>query len=94
MNIANISEWWKVNETILPHWAEAGTTVQPSSAASERVLSLLNNTFGKRRNSSPEDYVESCIMLQYNKHFYVGIFGHKIGHNRAKIMAMPKSING
>ena len=60
--------------------------VQPSLAASERVFSLLNNTFGKRQNSSLEDYVESCIMLQYNNH---GIFGHKIGHNRAKIMARP-----
>ena len=85
MNIANI----KANETILPHWAEAAKKallVQPSSAASERVL---NNTFGKRQNSSL-DYVESCIMLQYNNQSL--IFGHKIGHNRAKIMAMPKNL--
>ena len=48
------------------HTAEAARKallVQPSSDASERVFSLLNNTFGKRQNSSPE---ESCIMLQYN----------------------------
>ena len=56
----------------------------------ERVLSLLNNTFGKRQTGSPEDYVESCSIIIVNYHFYVGIFGHKIGHNRAKIMAMPK----
>ena len=30
----------------------------------------------------------SIIIVNY--HFYVGIFGHKIGHNQAKIMAMPK----
>ena len=69
MNIANICERWKANETILPHWAEAAKKallVQPSSAASERVFSLVNNTFGKTQNSSLEDYVESCIMLQYN----------------------------
>ena len=66
----------------LPHWAEAAKkALQPSSAASERVFSLLNNTFGKRQNSSLEDYVEMYNVAVY--HFYVGIFG-------AKIMAMPK----
>ena len=66
------------------HWAEAAKKallVQPSSAASEWLFSLLNNTFGKRQNSSLEDYVESGIMLQYNYHFYVGILflGIKLG---------------
>ena len=40
----------------------AAILVQPSSAASERVFSLLSETFGKRQNNSPEDYVESCII--------------------------------
>ncbi len=69
VNPPDICEWWKNNETLLPNWAGAAKKallVQPSSAASERVFSLLNNTFGKRQNSSLEDYVESCIMLQYN----------------------------
>ena len=65
----DICEWWKSNETVLPNWggaAKKALLVQPSSAASERVFSLLNNTFGKKQNNSLEDYVESCIMLQYN----------------------------
>ena len=49
------------------------------------------------QNNSLEDYVESCIMLQYNNYYiryFVGIFGHNIGHNRAKTVAMPNSIFG
>ena len=49
------------------------------------------------QNNSLEDYVESCIMLQYNNYYiryFVGIFGHNIGHNRAKTVAMPNSILG
>ena len=65
----DIWEWRKSNETVLPNWggaARKALLVQPSSAASERVFSLLNNTFGKKQNNSLEDYVESCIILQYN----------------------------
>ena len=67
--------------------------LQPSSAVSERVFSLLSETFGKRQNNSLEDYVESCIMIIVNV-FYVGIFGHNIWHNRTKIAAVLKSIIG
>ena len=65
----DICEWRKSKETVLPNWggaARKALLVQPSSAASERVFSLLNNTFGKKQNNSLENYVESCIMLQYN----------------------------
>ena len=40
--------------------------VQPSSAAAERVLSLLENSFTKRQEHSLQDYVSLSIMLQYN----------------------------
>ncbi len=65
----DILEWWKRNEVALPHWSAAAKKtllVQPSSAASERVFSLLNNSFGFKQNSSLEDYVETSILLQYN----------------------------
>ena len=41
--------------------------VNPSSAAVERVFSLLNNSFKKQQELSMEDYIESSLMLQYNK---------------------------
>ena len=61
--------FWKNNETGLPTWAKAAQQVllvQPSSAASERVFSLLRNSFGERQNASLQDYIETSLMFQYN----------------------------
>ena len=41
--------------------------VQPSSAAAERVFSPLSNSFTEQQMSSLEDYIETSIMLQFNK---------------------------
>ena len=63
--------WWKNNSSSLPHWsalARQVLLVQPSSAAAERVFSLLANSFGDQQNNALQDYVETSIMLQYNKH--------------------------
>ena len=65
----DILEWWKLHEAELPHWSSAvkkGLLLQPSSAASERVFSLLNNSFNDRQYNFLEDYIEASIMLQYN----------------------------
>ena len=43
-------------------------TVQPSSAAAERVFSLLSNSFTKRQTSSLEDYMQLSVMLQCDRH--------------------------
>ena len=62
-------EWWKNNGTKLPYWSQAAQwifLVQPSSAAAERVFSILNR-FSDAQTNSLEDYVESTVMLQYNK---------------------------
>ena len=62
--------FWKEHENTLPTWSQAARQillVQPSSAASERVFSLLNNSFGERQYSSLQGYIEASLMLQYNK---------------------------
>ena len=62
--------FWKRHEDTLPVWSRAARQVllvQPSSAASERVFSLLQNSFGERQHSSLQDYIEASLMLQYNK---------------------------
>ena len=44
-------QWWKTNTTELPVWSSAAQLVllvQPSSAAAERVFSLLNSSFTDR----------------------------------------------
>ena len=40
---------------------------QPSSAAAERVFSVMNSCFGDQQLSSLEDYLEASIIMQYNK---------------------------
>ena len=44
-----------------------GHVVQPSSAAAERVFTLLSSSFGSRQESALEDYSQLSIMLQYNR---------------------------
>ena len=61
--------WWQNHSTDLPHWSTAVrdvVLVQPSSAAAERVFSLLKASFGPQQDSALQDYVQSSIMLQYN----------------------------
>ncbi len=63
-------KWWKQNAPELPYWADAAQKVllvQPSSAASERVFSLLKASFNEQQDSTLQDYLESSLMLQYNK---------------------------
>ena len=40
--------------------------LQPSSAAAERVFSLLANSFSEQQTRALEDYVQTSVMLQYN----------------------------
>ena len=65
----DLLQWWKNAETDLPAWALATKKVllvQPSSAAAERVFSIMNNSFNDRQMNSLEDYVEVSVMLQFN----------------------------
>jgi len=63
-------EWWRSNATSLPCWSVAAAKVlllQPSSAAAERVFSILSNCFGEQQDRALQDYIEASLMLQYNK---------------------------
>ena len=60
---------WKNHESELPNWStacKAALLIQPSSAAAERVFSLLSNSFTERQARSMEDYIETSVMVQYN----------------------------
>ena len=62
-------EFWKLNATDFPLWSSAVKkilAIQPSSAAAERVFSLLNSGFGDLQGNSLKDYIEASIMLRYN----------------------------
>ena len=63
------TDWWSHHESELPNWSKAckmSLLFQPSSAAAERVFSLLQNSFNQQQYSSLEDYIEASIMLLYN----------------------------
>lgn len=67
--IAKKVEWWKHNAEKLPQWAKAVKLVllvQPSSAAPERVFSLLRAAFSDQQQGALQDYIETSVMLQYN----------------------------
>lgn len=62
--------WWKENEAELPFWSAAAKLIllmQPSSASSERVFSILTTAFGHLQDLALQDYIECSLMLQFNK---------------------------
>lgn len=62
--------WWAAHRDTLPHWSalvKKLLLIQPSSAAAERVFSLLSNAFTSQQDSALQDYLEASVMLRYNK---------------------------
>ena len=62
--------WWAAHKDTLPHWCtlvKKLLLIQPSSASSERVFSLLSNSFNSQQDTALEDYLEASVMLRYNK---------------------------
>ena len=64
-----VINWWLNHVEDLPHWSSAAqmvALVQPSTAAVERVFSILKASFDPQQDNSLQDYVESSLILQYN----------------------------
>ena len=62
--------WWRQHSDRSPHWSFAVMKVilvQPSSAAAERIFSIINSSFNDSQDHAPVDYIQACVMLQYNK---------------------------
>ena len=60
--------WWKRHAIELPKWANAFKKVllvKQSSAAAERIFSILQR-FTAQQQSSLEDHIELSAMLQFN----------------------------
>lgn len=62
----DITGWWKKNEELLPNWslaAQKALLMQPSCAAIERVVALLNSSFGSDHHEQESaDYAEASII--------------------------------
>ena len=65
----DILPWWKKHAEELPKWYAACKValVQPSSAAAERVFSLLKSSYGQQQELTLQDHIECSLKLQYNR---------------------------
>ena len=62
--------WWRDNSSTFPAWALAARVVfaiAPNSASCERVFALLKNLFGEEQMTALADYLQTSLMLNYNK---------------------------
>ena len=67
---AAVLEWWRCHARHIPNWAIAARimfAISPSSAAAERVFSILANSFGSTRDSALEDLVEGTLQVRFNE---------------------------
>ena len=63
-NTTDVLEWWKSNESKLPHWAEAckrALLVQPSSAAVESSSTTQENSMEGKHIRSPIVEWKGCF---------------------------------
>jgi hypothetical protein len=65
----NLLSWWRRVRNALPNWIlalRAVLTHVPSSAAAERVFSILKNSFDVDQKRSLADYMGISLQLQFN----------------------------
>ena len=65
----DIAQWWQQHGIHLPSFALVLRAVlchSTSSCATERVFSILNDTFTEDQRSARADYMELSLQLQYN----------------------------
>ena len=68
---AAVLKWWRCHARHIPHWATAARimfAISPSSAAAERVFSILANSFGSTssRDRALDDLVEGTLQVRFN----------------------------
>ena len=56
--------WWAAHADTLPQLKML--LIQPTSASAERAFSILANAFNAQQDRTLQDYLEACVMLQYN----------------------------
>jgi len=62
--------WWRTHHPRMPAWAEAARiafALTCTSAASERVFSLVEGMFGTDQLQTLADQLQGSVMLRYNK---------------------------
>ena len=65
-----VLEFWRKHGSKIPAWRKGARIVfaiPPTSAASERVFSLLEEMFGKDQDAALSDLIQGALMLRYNQ---------------------------
>jgi hypothetical protein len=78
--VNDVLQWFFLRKNILPTFFEAVSIVslfQPSSAAAERVFSMLRNLVDDTQQSSLADKTEVSAMIRYNNMHSAGVRQHK-----------------
>ena len=63
----DVLRWWRLKMKDLPSWAlllRKVLLLSPSSAAVERVFSILRRTFGQQQDVALADYMRTSLFLQ------------------------------
>jgi len=66
----DVLDWWKKNGTKFPAWRAAAKKIlciAPTSAAAERVFSLLNGAVSDRQEGLLNDHLEAMLLLKFNE---------------------------
>ena len=69
MSSDQVWQWHVRKKQTLPAiyaFAKRAALVQPSSAAAERVFSMLNGLFTDRQTLAREDYISATLKLRFN----------------------------
>ena len=68
--IHQLQRWWRDNAPAVPAWAKAARiafALTCTSAAAERVFSMVESMFGEEQVRSLADQLQAGVMLRYNK---------------------------
>ena len=66
----DVLDWWRKNGTKFPAWRAAAKkifAIAPTSAAAERVFSLLNGAVSDRQEGLLDDHLEAMLLLRFNE---------------------------
>jgi len=70
LTAVDVLSWWRANGKAIPTWctwARKILAISPSSAAVERVFSLLNAYVGSRQDALLDESLETMLILMYNE---------------------------
>jgi len=69
VELSSIEEFWRTGNTKFPFWSRLAYRCMlyvPTSAAVERVFSMLGSMFNDCQEHAKQDYIQAAIMKRYN----------------------------